>query len=88
MISLSNTLDKTGSMEMGPVVGLSILGMTLILAHFHSVRNMDNPMHSLTIYVSGDAIFSGTNLSKLIGILSLPVEQSLCILFTSWRVSF
>ena len=32
-------------------------------------------------------IFSATNFTKLIGILSLPVEQSLRILFTSCRVS-
>ena len=87
MISLSNTLDKTGSIEMGrqssSVVGLSILGMT----HFHSVGNTDNLMHSLIIYVSSQAIFSATNFTKLTGILSLPVEQSLRILFTSCRVS-
>ena len=43
MISLSNTSNKTGSIEMGqqssPVVGLSILEMALILEHFHSVGN-------------------------------------------------
>ena len=90
MISLSNSLDKTGSMEIGrkssAVVGLSILGITLILTHCHSVGNTDNLMHSLIIYVSGDAIFSATNLTKFIGMLSLPVEQSLRIFFNSWRI--
>ena len=70
-----------------PVVGLFILGMTLILVHFHSVGKTNNLMPSLIIYVSGDAIFSETNLTKLIDILSLPIERSLRIRFTSWRVS-
>ena len=73
--------------QQSPVLGLSILGMALILAHFHSVGNTDNLMHSLIIHVSGDEIFSATNLTKLIGMLSLPVEQSLRTLFTSSRVS-
>ena len=77
-------------MEIGrqsSALGLSILGMKLILVHFHSVGNTDNLMHLLIIYVSRYAILPATNLTKLIGVLSLPVQQSLRILFTSWRVS-
>ena len=61
--------------------------MIRILAHFHTVGNTDNLMHSFIMYVSGDAIFSATNFTKLIGMLSLQVEQSLRTHFTSWRVS-